>query len=293
MKTVIGRVIIFILYMTGIISPCSSAGPFNPEVFNPDAVMNQQANEKNGDETQFTVPAAQPAGQADMPGQQESERDKGTAESSETVVSPPENIIIPEKEPVPVIQQRDRAMPEIVYGDIRPPLFALQLSYGGFFPVGPYYYRYNAGHQVSCGVGLYRYNLWGIAPEFLFRYARLDSIESSGRADSTFDLFQFSLGLVYRYEFGMPKSWQKYAFFRRRMCFFARVTEGVTLVRYDADNEDHPLQEVINTFGLGTGLTYPVWKELRLGFELGYRVIFTRNNYLQGISLSLLVEYRV
>lgn len=84
----------------------------------------------------------------------------------------------------------------------------------------------------------------------------------------------------------------KNPFGRRKMCFFVRINDGVSLIHFDREN-DSPVEEAVNTLGLSAGLTYPVWKELSLGFELGYQAVFTAEDVLQGMCLTLIAEYRI
>lgn len=179
---------------------------------------------------------------------------------------------------------RDQAIAHELPVEKRVPLFEYHMAYGGFFPIGAYGNRYDPGHLATAGISLYRYNLWGIAPEVIFRYTRLDGIESDDYPDSFFNIFQVSAGLIYRYEFIMYPS-------ARMMTVFARITEGVSIMQYHEEDRGN-IEEYINTLGVSVGLSIAVWKELHLGFEAGYRIIFTAGDYMQGFMVNVTVGYR-
>ena len=170
------------------------------------------------------------------------------------------------------------------------PGVALHLSYGGAMPVGDYGDTYEAGHLVSLTTMLYRWNFYGLCAGFNFRYNNLES--KSGVANkSRFDIIQLAPALVWFYDIKLPNT--KHAYFNNRpLTFYVRAADGLSILMYQSDLYPS-ITEYIHAFELSVGLTYPIYKILELGLDMGYRVISTAGSPMHTMMISFIIGVRI
>ena len=163
---------------------------------------------------------------------------------------------------------------------------------GTMVPVADYGDRYNTGYVFSLSSSLYRFSYFGFVPEAHSRVSGVSSIDRPGKVDSSFFLFQFSAGVSYHYVTALPGFLSQYDFFKKDISLYGRITEGITRVAFDSENEPATLVEYINTVELSTGFLYPVYDNFEAGIDFGYRVIATADSFFHSLNFSAVVGYR-
>ncbi len=167
------------------------------------------------------------------------------------------------------------------------------LNLGFTFPGFAYGRRYRNTPGYSAGTRLERYSRFGLVPEMVFRFGKLESRDREGKVDSAMSLSQFSVGARYNYNVKLPAFLSRYGFFKSPVILYARASEGISRVSFTSDRVTTPIVEYINTIELSTGFTYPVYNYIEAGLDFGYRHIATKEVPLQVFYMMLVFGVRV
>lgn len=168
---------------------------------------------------------------------------------------------------------------------------SLFTGHGAMIPVADYGDLYDTGYALTLGTRLYRYNFHGICPGIHLRYNYYDSKPDPRRYSSRFDILQITPAICYFYEIGLPAS--KIAFFNGKpLTFFTYIADGVSGLFFKTEYEPRTT-EWLNTFEIGAGVTYPLYRMLEAGVSLSYRLISTAEVPMHAVEVNFLLGVRL